>query len=335
MRGFLIKLGIGVAGLVLLVKYGSIDLDVLAKATERPGLLVLAFICILATVPIAAWRWWLLLNGLKFSLSLSWSINATFISLFFHTFLPGAHGGDLVRLALAYRAVGGGFSQLTFSVLVDRMAGLVSLLVLGLLMLPALPSAYAGQFAWVAAIFLAAGIALLAFAVRSGDWFVGLFARFPGRIGRVLAQISNDLLTALRAYWTQPGRLAVALVVSIAQYLLILLALFLLGSAMGFTTLSWIGYGIAGVWSMIANSLPITPGGIGVGEAAFAHVAIALTQSQADSSYGTVFLAFRVLTIIIGIGGVLPWLLKRTDLRAGMAEIKKDPAGRRSMPMAE
>ena len=335
MRGFLIKLAIGVAGLVLLVKYGSIDLGVLAKAADRPGLLALAFLCILATVPMAAWRWWLLLRGLHFTLTLPWSINATFISLFFHTFLPGAHGGDLVRLALAYRSVGGGLSQLTFSVLVDRLAGLVSLLLLSLLMLPALPSSYANQLEWVAAIFFVAGFVGLVVAVKSGDWLAGLLARLPRPVGPVLARIVKELLTALRAYWTQPGRLSAALAVSVAQYLLILLALFLLGHAMGFTELSWTGYGIAGVWSTIANALPITPGGIGVGEAAFAQVATILTQPTGDASYGTVFLAMRVLTIIIGIGGVLPWLLNRMDLRSGIEAIKDEPGERRSLPMAE
>ncbi len=335
MRGFLLKLAIGVAGLVLLVKYGSIDLGPLAKAADRPGLLALAFACILATVPIAAWRWWLLLRGLNFTLTLAWSINATFISLFFHTFLPGAHGGDLVRLALAYRSVGGSLSQLTFSLLVDRLSGLVSLLLLGLLMLPGLPSAYATQLEWAAAIFFVVGASGLVIAVKTGDWSVNLVGRLPKPVGPALAQVARELLTALRAYWTQPGRLCVALAVSLVQYVIILLALFLLGHAMGFTQLSWIGYGIAGVWSTIANSLPLTPGGIGVGEAAFAHVAVVLTHPSGDTGYGTVFLAMRVLTVIIGIFGILPWLLNRMDLRSGMDAIKNEPSERRSLPVAE
>lgn len=335
MRGFLIKLAVGVAGLVLLVKYGSIDLGVLAKAADRPGLLLLAFACILATVPIAAWRWWLLLRGLNFTLTLAWSINATFISLFFHTFLPGAHGGDLVRLALAYRSVGGSLSHLTFSLLVDRLSGLVALLLLGVLMLPGLPSAYATQLEWAVATFFVVGAAGLIIAVKSGDCSVNLVGRLPKPVGPALARIAKELLTALRAYWSQPGRLFAALVVSVVQYILILLALFSLGHAMGFTQLSWIGYGIAGAWSTIANSLPLTPGGIGVGEAAFARVAVALTHPTADVSYGTVFLAMRVLTVIIGIVGILPWLLNRTDLRSGIDAIKSKPSESRSLPVTE
>jgi hypothetical protein len=238
-------------------------------------------------------------------------------------------------LALAYRSVGSGLSQLTFSVLVDRLAGLVSLLILGLLMVPALPPSYASRFGGVVAAVFAVGVVGLIITLNSGDWLARLLGRLPRPVGPALARVVRELLTALKVYWTQPGRLCAALAISVGQYLLVLLALFLLGQAMGFTTLSWIGYGIAGVWSIAANSLPITPGGIGVGEAAFAHVAMALTYPSADISYGTVFLAMRVLTVVIGIGGVLPWLLNRVDLRSGIAAINNEPSKRRSLAIPE
>ncbi len=325
MRGLFIKLAIGVAGIVLLVKYGSIDLGMLMKAANRPGLLALAFLCILATVPIAAWRWWLLLRGLQFQFTFPWAVNATFISLFFHTFLPGAYGGDLVRLALAYRSAGGRLSRLTFSVVVDRLSGLLALLALGLVMLPALPPAYASRLQWVAAIGVAAGVAGLVVALKSGDWVARLLGRLPTPVGPALATVVSELVAALRAYWTQPGRLGATVAISIGQYFLILSALFLLGHAMGFEDLPWTGYVIAGICSVLANSLPITPGGIGVGEAAFAHVALIFISSPSgDLGYGTVFLAMRLLSVIIGIGGVLPWLLNRMDLRRGIADIRSD-----------
>ena len=261
MRGFFIKLAIGVAGLVLLVKYGSIDLGVLLKAADRPGLLALGFLCILATVPIAAWRWWLLMRGLQFALTLPWAVNVTFISLFFHTFLPGAYGGDLVRLALAYRASGESLSKLTFSVLVDRLSGLSALLVLGLLMLPALPPAYASRLEWIAGIGVAAGLTGLVVALKSGDWVASLLGRLPAPIGPTLSTIVSELVAAIRAYSTQPARLGAAIAISIVQYFLVLFALFLLGHAMGFEALPWSGYVIAGICAALANSLPITPGG--------------------------------------------------------------------------
>ena len=94
-----------------------------------------------ATVPISAFRWWVLLRGLAFRLSLTWSISTSFVSIFFSTFLPGAYGGDLVRLAIAVRAAGKGtLNRLTFSVIADRLAGLMALLILAVALVPLLPA---------------------------------------------------------------------------------------------------------------------------------------------------------------------------------------------------
>ena len=73
MRSFLIKLFIGIVGLIILWKFGSIDLAVLSGAADRPDLLVIAFLCLLATVPLAAFRWWMLLRGLQFRPSFTWA----------------------------------------------------------------------------------------------------------------------------------------------------------------------------------------------------------------------------------------------------------------------
>lgn len=330
------KLIVGIVALVILVKFGSIDLTVLMRAADRPGLLVIAFLCLLATVPIAALRWWMLLRGLQFSFTLPWAMSTTFVSLFFHTFLPGAYGGDLVRLAMAYRAAGSRLNHLTFSVVIDRLTGLIALMILGLAMLPALPAAYANRFEWVAAVAVATGVAGLVVALRSGDLLARLVERLPAPVGPALARIVREMVAAIRVYLAQPGLLCSVIAISLLQYTLILSALIVLGKAMQFDGLSLPGYVIAGVWSLVANSLPITPGGIGVGEAAFAHVAGALATSSAGTGFGTVFLAMRVLSITIGIVGLLPWVFRRMDLRRGLAAMKTASApDKRVAPLAE
>ncbi len=330
MRGFIIKLLIGIAGVLVLVYFGSIDLDVLGRATRRPELLALAFAGLLLTVPIAACRWWLLLRGLQLPVTMRWSVGTTFISLFFNTFLPGAYGGDLVRLALAYRILGK-LNRLTISVIVDRLSGLGALLLLGLAMLPALPVAYANRLGWVAVTLVAVGVLGLYIALRSGDWLVRHLRRLPGRAGPILAHIAREVLAALQAYVTRPGLLLVTLILSVVQFVLVLLALIALGWAMGFIELDWTGYMLAGVWSLVANALPVTPGGIGVGEAAFAHAASALSHSTAaGAAFGTVFLALRLVSIAVGMIGIVPWLMQRGELRNGISTLKSDEGALRS-----
>lgn len=318
MRGFLIKLGIGVVGLLILLYFGSIDLAVLGKAFHRPDFLLLAFLCLLATIPMGAWRWWLLLRGLQFKVAFTWAQNITFISLFFHTFLPGAQGGDLMRVAMAYRASGGEFSRVMFSVVVDRLTGLTALLVLGLTTLPLLPSAYSHRLIWVAIIAVAAGAAGIFLGLRFSGTVIRLVGQLPAPVGPAAANVIGEFAVALQAYAAQPLLIVGAVLISIVQYGLVLAALMLLGKAMEFGGLSFSGYVIAGAWSLVANGLPITPGGIGVGEAAFGQVAAALASPGIGTGFGTIFLAMRVLTIVLGVIAVVPWLMYRNDVNAGL-----------------
>ncbi len=121
-----LRLGAGFAAIGMMIYFGRIDLGALSGTLARPGLLALAAFLLLALVPLAAFRWWLLLIGLGFKIGFGWTLRTTLVTVFFSTFLPGAYGGDVVRVALAYRHVGHGLSRITFSVLVDRLSGLVA-----------------------------------------------------------------------------------------------------------------------------------------------------------------------------------------------------------------
>lgn len=305
-------LGLGVLG--LLIYFGMLDLSVLGQALERPGLLAVAFILIFATIPIAALRWWVLLAALDYPMGFLWSLRTTFTSQFFSTFLPGAYGGDLVRITLAYRAARKGLSRITFTVLVDRLSGLFALLLTGLGILPLLPTQFReGIFAHLAIVsgaLLFGAVAGIAF----GAQIARALAYLPAPVGPKLAHMVREVLAAVRAYLDRPVALLIVLVLSIIQFAFILLALTVLGHSMHFDALSWSGYVVAGVWSIIANALPFTPGGLGIGETAFAKTAMLLEVTPSGASYATVFLAMRVITLLVTVLGVLTYWTQRRDL---------------------
>ena len=153
---------------------------------------------------------------------------------------------------------------------------LIALLLLGLGTLAVLPGNYANRLAWIAAIAIGVLAAAIVIAVSTGDLFASMFAKLPDPVGPVLAHIVRELVGALRAYLAQPLLLAVAIVISVAQYRLVLAALGVLGRAMRFEGLSWSAYVIAGAWSLVANSLPVTPAA-SVSARPLAHVASILT----------------------------------------------------------
>src|SRR3546814_1741251 len=99
MRAFAIKLAIGLAGVWLLVHYGSIDLAAIRSAIVTPWPFLLAFLCIVLTMPLSALRWHLLLVRLALPLSYRKVLDITFISQFFHNFLRSEeHTSELQSL---------------------------------------------------------------------------------------------------------------------------------------------------------------------------------------------------------------------------------------------
>lgn len=311
-------LGLGVLG--LLIYFGMLDLGVLGQAIERPGLLALAFSLIFATIPIAALRWWVLLISLNYPMTFLWSLRTTFTSQFFSMFLPGAYGGDLVRITLAYRAAHKGLSRITFTVLVDRLSGLFALLLTGLGILPLLPLQFRhGIFAHLAIV---SGVLLLGAAagIAFGSPIAKALEHLPPPVGPKLAHMVREVLAAVRAYFDRPAALIIVLALSIIQFAFVLVALTVLGRSMHFDALSWSGYVVAGVWSIIANAVPFTPGGLGIGETAFAKTATLLEATPSGASYATVFLAMRVITILVTVFGMLTYRTQRRDLLIPVAD---------------
>ena len=230
------------------------------KALGRPDMLVIAFFVLLSTIPIGALRWHLLLRGVGFSFDYKWTLRTTFIGQFFHTFLPGAYGGDLVRATLAYKKAEFGLSRITFSLIIDRITGLFALLILGFAGLSSLPEAYRGTVH----LFMIAGC----IGIVGGILVVFLFSNrietlvkpLNGRISGRFAHVVIEVLYALRAYLKRWQILVYASLLSVLQFLLVIIALMCVGISMEFAALSNMSYIISGIWSLVANALPITPG---------------------------------------------------------------------------
>jgi uncharacterized protein (TIRG00374 family) len=107
-------------------------LTVLRSADLR--LLLTAFALVLVSLVIRAGRWAVLLWALELRVSFKRLVYLYFVGTFFNSFLPSGFGGDVARAIELTQdtpppaAVG--------TVLVDRMTGLLVLLLIGLLALP-------------------------------------------------------------------------------------------------------------------------------------------------------------------------------------------------------
>ena len=69
--------------------------------------------------------------------------------------------------------------------------------------------------------------------------------------------------------------------------------------------MSWPEIGLASLLSYLAKTLPVTLGGLGVGEAAFDQLCRLLNADKQLISYESVFLAARSLSIAVSLLGAI------------------------------
>jgi uncharacterized protein (TIRG00374 family) len=298
---------------VLLYWLGLLQFDQLRSLYNAPGNTLVCLTLLFATIPISALRWHLLLTHQGFRLPFRKTLEVVFVGQFFNTFLPGAYGGDVVRVGYIYHSVRKHGGRLLLSILVDRLTGFVGLIGLGLaaqLMAPSVVN-YRITIAMVGFLLLlgfgVAFIPALASMTRNVAQMFG-----TGLSERVM-RLAEQVQIAVNIYLERWYVLVLAILISAIQFVFVLVALVVMSNAFEFVTVSPIAIVIAGIFSLVASSVPLTPGGIGVGEGAFAN-AISLIEPGAIGPYATIFLALRSLTLLVSLSGGLVLMFYRRQI---------------------
>jgi len=305
--GNLFRIGAGFALLALLYHWRVIDLGALDILIARPDILALALAASLANIPLEALRWHILLRAQGIDLRLWRTVRVLATSVFFANFLPGAAGGDLIRGVYVYKAASGRRAAAMLSILIDRLIGLVAFVLLGVAAMLTRPVGR-GPLELSALGLSALFIALLVLLFFYGHVMAqGLQSLLRGRSAR-LARIVDDTGAALRQYGRDWRSTGLAMLLSVVIIACAVGPIVLIGEAMPFAGPSAADYGIAGLYALIANSLPVTPGGLGIGEGAFASACLMLAPYAAPVAYGTIFLAFRCVFILSTLPGLAAYL---------------------------
>jgi uncharacterized protein (TIRG00374 family) len=93
--------------------------------------LLAAFVCFIPVIFVVSWRWRMLLqvHGVRMRFWRIFELNM--IGQFFSAFLLGTTGGDVIKIFYVVRAVPDRKAAVGFTVVVDRVIGMVALLLLG------------------------------------------------------------------------------------------------------------------------------------------------------------------------------------------------------------
>ncbi|MGE5525784.1 MAG: lysylphosphatidylglycerol synthase transmembrane domain-containing protein [Rhodospirillaceae bacterium] len=298
-----LRLAIGLALIGLLLWADLLDLDVLAGALRHPLWLLGALPVLFGTLLVAALRWHVLLRIQDIRLPGKSTLRVVLASSFFSAFLPGALGGELLRSGYMLRAAHGRASTGLLSILMDRVLGLAGLLVVSAIVALAHPRHIPAP---IGAALLITVLVLILGAYALPRITKLLARRVPpsARSWRAtLSKSMRELNTAIATYRRAQRAIATGLLLSMVICVLDVIGLLLVMHAMGIDALPWMQQALACTLALMANNLPFTPGGLGIGEAAFANVALILEPVHTGAPYATAFLAYRCITILSTLPG--------------------------------
>jgi len=261
-------------------------------------------------------RWHLLLHwqGTPIRFRQSWQIS--YISFFVGSLLPGAVGGDALRALYLHRECKEMRGPAVLTIVFDRILGLAALLLLILGLAAIVPNKLLGLPVLVTLLIGATALAAaLAASLPLASWMLPRLRRLPGRRLRHAAMRAAGVMAlALRSWRNQPGRASLCLGIGVLGHVFVAVAIVLLARAVGDVTLSAAQVAFAGMTAVLANQLPLTPGGLGVGETSFAQICAMLAPVSGTAiAYGSVIFVFRLVTLISFLPGAVALLIFRHD----------------------
>jgi uncharacterized protein (TIRG00374 family) len=310
----LLKAGLGLAIVAWLLFRGRIDPAVLADLAAAPSAVASSLALLLLTLPITALRWAVLLRALRVSIPFLSVLHFVLIGTVTSLVLPGTTGGDAVRGIYAWRVARGGAGRISLSVLADRMLALF-----GVLLIPVVFSVWdwkrIQQTPELTAIASPVILSALACLLGASAFFVAprfirsieplLFhwpsvARLSGKLHDCLVMLRQNQLSLLAAFG-----------LGLSGQILTVFAVILIGNAMAVNALSIADYMFAVPLTVVVNSLPLTPSGIGIGEAAFGEICRWLEPTTSGAAYSSIFFAFRLVSMLICVPGVVSLVIYR------------------------
>ena len=212
-------------------------------------------------------RWWWLLRANKLGVRLLEAQRFGWIGLFCSNAMPGSVGGDLIKAVYIVERCSGDRFRAVVSILVDRIIGLLSLLLacsLGCLFIVTRFPEFAWTV-WICALGVFVGcILLLSPGLRSLLRFEMLISRLPKRLGKFVAQLDDAVLQ----YRNNLKGIGLWLLASPLIYSLFIGSVILMAQAIG-VGLPWTDYLSIVPAAMVVQAIPIMPAGWGIGELAY------------------------------------------------------------------
>lgn len=255
---------------------------------------------------VANTRWWLLIRVHALGHTYGNLLKLTYIGAFFNNLLPSSTGGDLFRMYYIYRQ-GHGAAVAVSPIATERVVGLICMVALAAVTIFQFSQdtqffhALRTVLFWLLAVG-AAGIAIVSF---RGTYYT--FHRFLERWIRLkLVAGLLGITEAAHTYLSRPRLLALLVLISLSLQGLQIAIFLILGAGVD-AALEPTQYLFIVPVILVAASIPVTVGGLGVREAAAVTLFTAAGMSQENAA--AVSLLFIPVLLLSGLPGL--WFFLR------------------------
>lgn len=299
------KVLVAVGLLVWLVKSGRLDLHILFS-TPLSLFHVLGMVVLLVGMVMQAWRWWWLLKAQQIGLSFQRTLGLVWIGRFLAMVLPGAVGGIMVRGYYVTREAPSAKIAGLSSIVLDRSMGLYASFLLSVTAL--VFTVWSSEP--LAGPILHVGAVTVLFVMGGTLVFLTLWLN-PTRnlmLGLVPGRFRAPLEGVLEAYRDRGRCLLACFALSLAISVMAMGAFVIAGRALG-TPVGWKQAFMVCPLVFVASALPISPGGIGVGETA-ASVLFARFGLETGA---TIMLTVRLWYLVLRLPGGLLYVFRTRD----------------------
>lgn len=311
----LVKIIIAIALIYWLINSGKIDL-VSLKALLTPLSILVCSALVIIGFTLNNERWRTLLSSQNVNNNFGATMKLTFIGLFFNFAMPGGVGGDIIKGFYFYKDNPQAKTVAVTSVVFDRIIGLYAMVMMAFAVLILDYEQVRSNITLTKLVyiigFLFFGFSfalLLIFSkkIYSRQTLHSIFKKLPASHKFI------HLYETCHIYGNNPLSLLKGIFLSFLSQACSILMLFYCGLQISDSSPQLMTYFLVAPLAFMATAIPISPAGVGVGQAAFYFLFKEITGKENDIG-ATVITALQAFQFIIGLAGAYFYLLRKDKI---------------------
>lgn len=310
------------AGIIFwLVQSGKLNFTSLRNMLS-PGAAAMAISLVLLNLFFASERWRVLIRSQGLNAHPGSVLKLSLIGTFFNFAMPGGVGGDVIKAYYFTKDQPGSKVVAVTSVLMDRVLGLFAMILLALLVMiydlqhiakiPVLLTLF-----WFILSLFVIFIISLSLIFSQVIYAHGTLKRIIQKLP--LSMKFMKLYESMHLYGRDGKRFFQVIILSLSSQVCSIIFLYLAGTLAGFSDIPAKTYFLVAPIGFMATAIPISPAGVGVGQAAF-YFLFNLYNGQTSEVGPTCITAFQVVTFLTSLSGAFFYLRRKDRVETAQIE---------------